>query len=186
MKLPLYVMKHGASNERTRDEVTADAIYRAAGVAVPWSRYVVDENGVGWRAAEYVAGVRLGEWMKTAAPARAAEVARQIRGGFAADVLLGNDDVIGQTQANVIVDRDGVPWRVDNGWALGGTASMDHTIHRLRHGAATQSVYGLLTHAETALQVAALPGERILALTPPHQRDELAARLAALQHIYPL
>lgn len=188
MKLPLYVMKRGASNERTRDEVIADAIYRAAGVAVPASRYLTDDTGTGWRAAEYVAGPRLGEWMKTAPAGQAAEVARLLRGGFALDVLLANDDVIGSFQQNIIVDRAGLAWRVDQGacFRWGQRIETFHTAPFLLTGAATQSIYGLLTEAEIASQVAALPAERILTLTPPHHRADMSARLAALQNLYRL
>jgi len=61
-----WILKRGPSHEATRREVSADAIYRAAGVAVPESHFMVDEYGTAWRASEIIAGTELGIWWQTA------------------------------------------------------------------------------------------------------------------------
>lgn len=183
--MPLYVLKRGPDCERTLDEVAADAIYTACGVNVPPSRCVTDEAGLVWRAARWIAGTRLDKWTKTG---HAADVARQIRGGFAVDVLLGNYDVVGQAQQNIVVDADGTAWRVDQGacfaWRPWETA--ESTARVLRTGAATQCLFGSLTNEDIAAQVAALPGELILNLTPRWHRVPVANRLAALRTLFPV
>jgi len=46
------------------------------------------------------------------------EVSRKLHEGFALDCLFGNWDIIGKYQDNVVVDKNGVPWRIDNGGSL--------------------------------------------------------------------
>lgn len=38
--------------------------------------------------------------------------------GADVDAMLGNWDVIGMAADNILVDKDGKPWRIDNGGSL--------------------------------------------------------------------
>lgn len=108
-----YVRKLGASPDHLREEARADSLYRAAGLDVPNSRvYETPQGPV--KLAEYLDGaVRLGDL-------RGAErdtAYNQLRKGLAVDALLGNWDVVGAAEDNVLV-KDGKVYRVDNGGAL--------------------------------------------------------------------
>jgi hypothetical protein len=187
-----WLLKKGPDNVRTRTEVAADAIYRAAGVAVPRSFYLTEENGRGWRAIEEVTGALLGVWWETATPLQTAAVAAQIRAGFVVDVLLGDLDAVGQGQQNVIVDRAGKAWRVDNGDALNWNPglwppqrSVAECVRALRTGAATQCIFGGLSDAEIRAQIERLPADWLIIACPELYRDDLNDRLQTLCELFP-
>lgn len=116
----LYVVKAGQTNEHTEEEVLADWLYRAAGIAVPESWLARDpETEKRWRVAAYVAGLTLSQ---LSAKGDMERIVFQMRAGLPIDLLLGNSDVIGKDGSNVVVDGNGIAWRVDNGAALRWTA----------------------------------------------------------------
>jgi len=110
-----FVVKRGASAAHVAAEASADAAYAAAGVAVP----AVHLYAGGTKVSEYVDGVTLAEYMDRASTALASEMREKIARGFVVDALLGNWDVIGLSQDNIIVRPDGTPVRIDNGGSLG-------------------------------------------------------------------
>lgn len=108
----------GGGPEHLRNEAAADAIYRIAGVPVPGSAYV-EQDGKHYKVAEFLEGAKtLGEWERTASPAEREAAYGKIREHFVMDALMGNWDVAGQSNDNIMVMPDGTPVRVDNGGAL--------------------------------------------------------------------
>lgn len=108
-----YVMKRGATPDHLREEAQADDAYRALGLNVPPSRVYETATGP-VKLSRYIEGETLG----TLTGQRRAAAVAQLRRGYAADALLGNWDVVGAGEDNVLVDKDGVVWRIDNGGAL--------------------------------------------------------------------
>ena len=113
----LWVVKRGNSASHIREEFLADQLYAAAGVRVPPAQLFETEKGP-VKVAQYIEGQTLAAWQKTATPAQQAETLRQIRDAFAVDALLGNWDVAGAGNDNLLIDKDGQPWRIDNGGSL--------------------------------------------------------------------
>lgn len=110
-----FVMKRGASPEHLRSECDADAAYIAAGVAVPEFR-LYDDSGTPVKLSRFI------DESKTLSALSKDEretVFEQLRKDFHVDVLLGNWDVLGLGMDNVLVDKSGKAWRIDNGGALG-------------------------------------------------------------------
>lgn len=109
----LYVMKRGASEEHLRAEVAADRAYRALGVKVPGLHlYETDTGPV--KLAEWIEGDLLGD-LRRSDPARYEAARRELQRDFAVDATFMAWDVAGTGFDNILVDADGVPWRIDNG-----------------------------------------------------------------------
>jgi SPP1 gp7 family putative phage head morphogenesis protein len=99
------------------NEATADSIYREMGAKVPGSKTFV-KDGVTYKVAEYVDNSKeLGKWESGESEKAQAKVNRQLQEHFVLDSLLGNRDVAGQSNDNILI-RDGVPYRIDNGASL--------------------------------------------------------------------
>ncbi len=112
-----YVAKRGRSPEHLREEVTADSVYQALGVNVP-NFNVYDTQSGPVKVSEYIDGETLADVYKKGDTAQVAAVKKQLQQDFAADALLGNWDVIGMEDDNILVDQAGKVWRIDNGGAL--------------------------------------------------------------------
>ncbi len=108
-----FVRKRGASPKHLREEFTADQAYRALGVPVPKAQLFETSDGP-VKLAEYITGQPLSA---LTGPARA-KAEKALRKHFAADALLGNWDVVGLAEDNILVDAKGKVWRIDNGGAL--------------------------------------------------------------------
>jgi SPP1 gp7 family putative phage head morphogenesis protein len=110
-----YVLKTGANADHLREEFMADAAYRAAGVDVPESALFETPNGP-VKVARYVKGQEIWE---ISGDAEAFEKAKgQAKKNFALDAILANRDVPGASWDNLLVDKEGRVWRIDNGAAL--------------------------------------------------------------------
>lgn len=113
----LFVRKAGASPGHVREEAIADAVYRGLGLDVPEFQLFETPTGP-VKLARFIEGKTLGDYLKTATPAKRAAVIAEIRKGFAADALMGNWDAAGRRMDNILVDAAGKPWRIDNGGSL--------------------------------------------------------------------
>jgi hypothetical protein len=187
----LFVRKRGGNPGHLEEELHADALYRALGVAVPESRRYRTAAGP-VKLAEYREGTTLGT-LKHSDPAAYQAAVAKLRGGFAADALLGNWDVVGQAADNILVTPAGDVLRVDNGGALryraqgkpkssaqwSGTAGELKTLRDPHLNPAAASVFAGLTDHEVADQVEALVKKRaeVLAAAPAELRKALGARL---------
>jgi hypothetical protein len=108
-----WVRKRGANADHLREEVLADEAYRRLGANVPKARLYEGAAGP----------VKLAEWIdgKTLADLSDDErkkAYKKLQKHFAADSLLGSWDVVGLGQDNVLVDKRGEVWRIDNGGSL--------------------------------------------------------------------
>ena len=113
-----YVLKGGASEEHLISEQAADEAYRAAGIRVPPQRTLIAPNGRRYKVAELIEGQALGKWWAKASKAERDAMRGKLIAGLDVDAMLGNWDVIGMAADNILVDKDGNPWRIDNGGSL--------------------------------------------------------------------
>ena len=122
-----FVVKKGGKaggdpQGHVRNEFAADQFYRAAGVKVPGSRLYETKDGPVLLSEYLDDGKELSQWWREASDEDRDEMLYRLRRGLAADILIGNSDVIGQGADNILVDKNGVPWRIDNGGSLGYTS----------------------------------------------------------------
>lgn len=109
----MFVRKRGANEGHLREEFAADELYRSMGVAVPRGKLYETASGP-VKLTEYIEGQTLGELK---GKDREKAIA-QLQKNFVADALLGNWDVVGASQDNILVDGDGKVFRIDNGGSL--------------------------------------------------------------------
>jgi 8-oxo-dGTP pyrophosphatase MutT (NUDIX family) len=191
-----YVVKSGSSNAHVRSEYLADELYRTLGANVPRAR-LVERNGTTYKIAEYIEGRLLNEL--TGSQLTAARW--QLQKHFAADALLGSWDVIGMGADNIIVDRQGKAWRIDNGGSLlfraqGAPKALSNYVDELwtlRDSAINQqtfNVFGNMKYGEIANQLSAIVSKRdaiMGQISDPALRSVMTARLdhaADLAQIY--
>lgn len=186
-----YVRKRGASPEHVRREVLADDTYRALGQRVPAAR-LYETPGGPVKLAEFIEGEQFGDlWKKGQIKP---ETLRELQDGFAADVLTGNRDVLGLDFDNILVDRDGHPWRIDNGGsfdfrAQGGPKAFDEwpmELWTLRDAAFNRQgfdVYGPMKYADVMESARSMGGRFDMAssLMPDELRPAFEARWARMQ-----
>jgi hypothetical protein len=106
------VLKRAAHSGQLMDEYTANRLYKVMGIAAPSVELIEDENGK-MQSAPYIQGTPYADLN-----AEEKELARKdIQRGFVADALLGNWDVIGLADDNILWDGKKA-WRIDNGGSL--------------------------------------------------------------------
>ena len=116
-----YILKTAGkvSPEHVRSEATADQAYRRAGIRVPDCR-IYEEDGKTYKLSEFIAGGQsLRDYMDKATPAQKKAVIDELKQGYIVDSLFANWDVLGTDQDNVLIDKDGHAWRIDNGSSFG-------------------------------------------------------------------
>jgi SPP1 gp7 family putative phage head morphogenesis protein len=113
-----FVMKRGANPEHLLEETYADAAYQSLGVKVPKFKVFQDANNNPVKIAQFIEGESLGDVINSGDLKRIAKIKAQLQKDFAADALLGNWDVIGLNYDNILVDKKGTAWRIDNGGSL--------------------------------------------------------------------
>lgn len=194
-----FVVKRGKSPEHIQEEATADALYTALGVPVPPSKLLPGNVKI----ADFLTGKTLGEYLKTAKSAEAANVLHKLREGFVIDALLGNWDVAGAGLDNVLIDKDGTPWRIDNGGSLryraqgakktaaewGDVVSELDTLRDPNRNPQTARIFGGITDDEIRRQISALLDKRetVLSAAPEDLRDQLGRRMDNLaQRLAPI
>jgi hypothetical protein len=137
---------------------------------------------------EFIEGKTLREAMvKNAVPA---SIKRQLQKDFAADVLLGNRDVIGEAFDNVLIDGEGKVWRIDNGGAFdfraqGGRKAFD--LHPMelwsmrdpKINRQTAAIFGDMEYSDlvAGMRVTGARGREIMASLPPDVRVGFEGRL---------
>ena len=101
--------------DSSRNEIIADNFYRAMGVPVPDTRLYDDGKRKG-RLSRFIDGSRtLREWMATKSPQEQMAMVKEIAKNSHVDALLRNIDIHSR---NIVVDKNNIPYRVDNGCAL--------------------------------------------------------------------
>lgn len=112
-----FVLKKGASADHLREEVLADNLYRSLGAHVPEAK-LYEADGGPVKLAKFIEGQSLADYLAKATPAQKDEISKRLGEHFFADAWLGNWDVVGLAKDNVLIDKDGMPWRIDNGGSL--------------------------------------------------------------------
>ena len=105
-----FVKKSGANPGHVQEEHTADTLYRILGANVPKAKLYDGKT----KLAEYVDGHTL----NNLSGAEAQKAYGELRKHFVADALFGNWDVAGLNLDNVLVDKSGKVYRIDNGGSL--------------------------------------------------------------------
>lgn len=187
----LYVMKRGASADHIREEHLTDEAYRALGVPVPEGR-LYETKGGPVKLAKYIADGDTVGALKGATRAAAEVAARE---HFAADALLGNWDVTGQADDNLLRDKAGTVWRIDNGGGLrfraqGARKTADEwgehptdfwTMRRA--GVAAERIMGKADFFELVRQVEAITPAQVTALKEALPADVFATVEKRLEHL---
>ena len=180
-----FVVKQGNSPGHITAETLADRLYEAMGAPVPAGKMSVGENGQPAKVAEYVEGKPLAHLPRE----EKAAAYEKLQEHFVADALLANWDVIGLAQDNIIVDKQGTPYRIDNGGSLkyrAQGASKDFgpevgEIDTMRKSNQGRPIFGSLTDDEIAGQVAKIVArkDKILAAaaSDPEIQDALLKRI---------
>lgn len=99
--------------ECAENETMADRFYLDSGVPASQSAFVPP----GVKVSRFIEGRPLNKWWDNASQQARQKMQHTLRKSFPVDVLLDNDDFIGDG-GNVLVDRYGVPHRIDNDHAL--------------------------------------------------------------------
>lgn len=120
----LYVRKTGGSAggdaaAHLRNECDADTFYQKCGVNVPEHRLYETGNGPEKLSRYIDGGSSLSSYWASATESERQEMLKKLRPGFDIDVLTGNWDVVGMSGDNILIDKNGNPWRIDNGGAFG-------------------------------------------------------------------
>lgn len=111
----LRYVKEYKDPSRSETEDLADKMYNLLDISAPKSQ-VIDDNGKKLFASDVILdSEELGQFIQGASPELRKHVCRQICSGFAADVLMGNWDTIGLELDNIMVDQEGMPYRIDQG-----------------------------------------------------------------------
>ena len=112
----LYVQKQGGDAGHIAEELATDNAYRTMGVNVP-DAHLYKTGTRPTKLARFIEGDSLQKLRRNDKRAyMKAKIALQE--DFAADALLGNWDVIGMDFDNIIVEKSGKVWRIDNGGGL--------------------------------------------------------------------
>ena len=115
----VYKTDTKVAKEHVENEAAADQAYRAAGVRVPDCKIYHTKDGKTVKLSQFVdGGQSLGSYMASATPDQKKAVIDQLKQGYIVDALAANWDVLGADQDNVLVDKQGRAWRIDNGAAF--------------------------------------------------------------------
>lgn len=193
-----FVLKQDThvSAEHIRNEVEADNAYRRAGVLVPECR-LYEENGKTYKLSRFIDGAQsLHDYMANATPDQKKAVIDKLKEGFPLDVVFANWDVLGTGQDNVLVDKDGNPWRIDNGSAFGFRAQgakkkpeewenrqFPDEWRTLRTSSINKGVYDGLTAAEIFEAYSKLDMEAIIKDLPENTRKALEKPLREMNEL---
>lgn len=108
-----FVLKRGSSAGHLQEEMRADHIY--ANLGIPIARFQRYDTAAGpVKLAEFIPGRTLDRLRGD----ERATVVREAKKHMAADALLGNWDVAGMSNDNLMLGDDGKVYRIDNGGAL--------------------------------------------------------------------
>ena len=123
-----YICKNGTGKEKAAIEngFACDMAYRAGGVHAPDAK-LYTFGGKVYKLAEFIEGERLDSIMSGSDEAKKNQVRRELLKGYPLDALFSNWDVLGTNPSsglhfsNVIVDKDGHAYRIDNDGAFAMT-----------------------------------------------------------------
>ena len=211
-----FIRKNGSStsNEHLQNECNTDAFYRACGVNVPEFKTFTQSDSNGnqetVKLSKFIeGGISLNDWWQKASASERTQMSEQLRKSFAVDILLGNWDVVGLGADNILVDKNGIAWRIDNGGSLGFRAQGQRkrqqdwdsgmiddlwtmTGNGSRIGSNVSSTipkylgYGLpngLSILDLANDISSRDWSNAIAVLPPDQQTIIKKRLAEFKEI---
>lgn len=144
-----FVMKKGTGDEKEAivNGFNCDMAYRAGGIHSPDAK-LYEFGGKVYKLAEFIEGTRLDKMVTKDSETGAWNVPQAVKDemlkGYPLDCLFSNWDVLGTNQAgglrytNIIVDKDGHCWRLDNDGAfaasglVGGQKSANGKLKAIR------------------------------------------------------
>lgn len=189
-----FVLKRGSSAEHLREEFTADQAYQALGINVPKAKLYETATGP-VKLAEFIEGKPL----KSLTGEARAKAEEELRKHFAADALLGNWDVIGLGEDNILLGKKGKVYRIDNGGALrfraqGARKTADEwnqypsELWSLRERGVnrqTAKVFGGLNIYDIGDQIETIAKKRtkLIKSLPEDLKETVKSRLEQLQYI---
>lgn len=187
-----WVVKSGNPGQ-LRDEWAADEVYRALKIRVPAGRLIDNGNQV-YRITEFIEGDSLGDVMRGGDVARQARAIQEVQDGFVADAVVANWDVIGMGADNILVDKAGRAFRIDNGGAFrfrGMGTEKPFTEHAmelwtLRDKAINPNAapfFESLDFFKIAGQIEALPVDKLIEAAPVALQATMKARLKNLADV---
>ena len=185
----LFVRKKGNNAEHLLEEDTADRLYRALNINVPNSKLYKDTDGRPVKIAEFIQGTTLANAVDSA---KHENTLNQLRWNFIVDALLGNWDVIGFRQDNILIDTSGTPWRIDNGGSLrfrakGSRKNLEDwgpevkelkTMRDAKLNSSAAKIFGSLTEEDLKQQFFNFKSkkDKLLAAAPEELRDTFSVR----------
>lgn len=183
------VMKQSTSPKHLLDEYTANRVYKILGVPVPNVSLHGTDKGIA-QVHDYIEGTPLGDLD----PEARQQAIESLKRGFVADALLGNWDVLGLDEDNILWDGSKA-WRIDNGGALryraqgtakgdmfGGTVGEIETMRDRDRQAGR--IFGEVSENEIADQVRNVMAHRqtiLQAIEDPRLRATMEARIGSLE-----
>jgi hypothetical protein len=192
----MFVMKKGNNAAHIREEFAADELYRAMGAPVPEAK-LYEGPGRPTKLARFIEGKNLKDALQEADKEQKKTILSKVQEHFAADALLSNWDVAGLNLDNILVDKHGTPWRIDNGGSLRfraqGTkkteAQWSHyptEIWSLRDPAQNQQtakVFEGLDIYSVARQIEKVDTAKVIAAAPQEVKQSLEQRLTHAKDI---
>lgn len=186
------VLKQSTGPDHLREEYAANRVYKALGVPVPNVKLARDKEGSLVQVADYVKGTPLGEL----GPSERERAIESLKDGFIADALLGNWDVLGMDEDNILWDGSKA-WRVDNGGAMryraqGASKEFGDEVGELESmrdpsRGAGKRAYSGITHEEMADQVRKVVAKRDRILAGIHDaslRRTMENRIDSLSQVF--
>ena len=175
----------GDAAEHLRSEVAADLAYQHLGVRVPDCRLYDGENPV--KLSKFVGDAKtLRDYLRDASPAERKAVIDAIAADFDIDALFGNRDVIGMDQDNILVDKDGKPWRIDNGasfgWRAQGARKSDFDqwpddLWSMKTSSINKGVLDGASVVDTAIKATVRDLDAVIDMVPKRDRDTFKKRV---------
>lgn len=209
-----YVMKQGTTSGHLLSEYHANKAYRKLGVPVPKvklynkvdsakiaknerSEHAVSEkDSQPVMLSQFIEGQTLKDFLNDFSIDQESKdkVIQKLQSHFILDCLLCNWDVIGLQKDNIIVTKDGTPYRVDNGSAFeyraqgqkkhNGFSEIMEEHNSMRSGInpSAASIFGTISDEELIRQIvdAEKDQEKILAAIPEKYRNAMKERIASL------
>lgn len=192
-----FVLKSGQKNpDHLKEEFNADEAYRALGIDVPSSKLYETAEGPK-KLAEFIDGTLLRDVENKEDFDKVEDVLRK---GFVADCLLGNWDVVGLEDDNVLLGKDGNVYRLDNGGALrfraqgepkgdkwGEEVNEIDTLRDEEMNPSSARMFSGISDEEIKQQVRGILNnkEKLLAVLPKDVAEVVEKRLSWLEEKYP-